>query len=69
VRKHSLGRYDDALKALTQKGIWKSLERFAMKDARQDTAPHVVMFEEVTDDPVARFREVERFFYRLPSPH
>ena len=40
-----------------------------MKDARQNTAPHVVMFEEVMDDPAERFREVERFFYRLPNPH
>ena len=69
VREHSLGRYDDALRALRQKGIWKSLEKFEVSDVRQDTAPHVVMFEEVIDDPVERFREIERFFYRLPSPH
>jgi betaine-homocysteine S-methyltransferase len=69
VREHSLGRYGDALGALRSKGIWKSIDRFAVSDLHEATSPHVVLIEEVADDPVARFQEIERFFYRLPSPH
>jgi betaine-homocysteine S-methyltransferase len=69
VREHSLGRYGDALKALRQKGIWKSLESFRVDDVHKKTSPHIVMIEQVSDDPVERFHEIERFFYRLPSPH
>ena len=69
VREHSLGRYDEALDALRRKGIWRPLERFEVKDIHKETAPHVVLIEVVTADPVARFPEIERFFYRLPAPH
>lgn len=69
VREQSLGRYGDALAALRQKGIWKSVATFTVEDLRRATSPHVVLFEQVIDDPLSRFPEVERFFYRLPSPH
>jgi len=69
VREHSLGRYHDAFEALRRKGIWSNVETFRVEDVHKDTAPHVVMIEEVADDPIGRFHEIERFFYRLPSPH
>lgn len=69
IREHSLGRYHDAIDALRRKGIWKPVDTFHVRDTRRATAPHVVLFEQVIDDPIRRFTEVERFFYRLPSPH
>ncbi len=69
LRQHSLGRYQDTLTALREKGIWKSLDKFLVNDTRKDTSPHVVFFEQITDDAIGRFQEIERFFYRIPSPH
>jgi betaine-homocysteine S-methyltransferase len=69
VRENRLARYDAALDALRACGIWTPVARFRVEDAHQETSPHVVLIEQVTGDPVARFGDVERFFYRLPSPH
>jgi len=69
VRENRLGRYDEALGALRSRGIWTPVERFRVEDAHKETSPHIVLIERVTDDPVARFGEIERFFYRLPSAH
>jgi hypothetical protein len=69
IRENRLGRYEEALAALRTRGIWTAVERFRVEDANTDTSPHIVLIERVVDDPVARFGEVEPFFYRLPSPH
>jgi len=69
VRENRLGRYDEAIGALRARGIWTPVERFRVEDAHKETSPHIVLIERVTDDPVARFGEIERFFYRLPSAH
>ncbi len=69
VRENRLGRYDEALGALRACGIWTPVEQFRVEDTRKETSPHIVLIERVTADPVARFGDVERFFYRLPSPH
>jgi betaine-homocysteine S-methyltransferase len=69
VRENRIGRYDQALGALRERGIWTPVDRFVVEDARKATSPHVVLIERVTDDPVARFPEVARFFFRLPNPH
>jgi betaine-homocysteine S-methyltransferase len=69
VRENRLGRYDDAIGALHARGIWAPVERFRVEDTRKDTSPHIVLIERVIDDPVARFSDVEQFFYRLPSAH
>jgi betaine-homocysteine S-methyltransferase len=69
VRENRLGRYDAALGALHACGLWTPEDRFRVEDALKETSPHIVLIERVTDDPVARFGEIERFFYRLPSPH
>ena len=45
------------------------MERFRVEDGHKETSPHIVPIERVTDDPVARFGEIERFFYRIPSAH
>ena len=45
------------------------MERFRVEDGHKETSPHIVLIERVTDDPVARFGEIERFFYRIPSAH
>ena len=69
VRENRLGRYEEALGALRSRGIWTPVERFRVEDAHKATSPHVIVIERVIDDPVARFGEIERFFYRLPSAH
>ena len=69
VRENRLGRYEDAIGALRSRGIWTPVGRFQVEDAHKETSPHIVLIERVTDDPVARFGEIERFFYRIPSPH
>jgi hypothetical protein len=69
VRENRIGRYDQALGALRERGSWTPVDRFVVEDARKATSPHVVLIERVTDDPVARFPEVARFFFRLPNPH
>lgn len=69
VRAHHLGRYQEALGALRERGIWKSLDAFEVEDSARATAPHCVLVEEVIDDPAVRFAEVEEFFYRIPHPH
>jgi betaine-homocysteine S-methyltransferase len=69
VRENRLGRYDEAIGALHARGIWTPVEQLCVEDAHKDTSPHIVLIERVTADPVARFGEVERFFYRLPSAH
>jgi betaine-homocysteine S-methyltransferase len=69
VRENRLGRYEEALGALRSRGIWTPVERFRVEDAHKATSPHIVLIERITDDPVARFGEIERFFYRLPSAH
>jgi len=69
IRENRLGRYEEALGALRSRGIWTPVERFRVEDAHKATSPHVIVIERVIDDPVARFGEIERFFYRLPSAH
>ena len=69
VRENRVARYEEALGALRALGIWTPLQRFVVEDTQKTTSPHIVLIEQVTDDPVARFAEVERFFYRLPAPH
>jgi betaine-homocysteine S-methyltransferase len=69
VRENRLGRYDEALDALHRLGIWTPVEQFRVEDTHKATSPHVVLIERVTDDPLNRFGEVERFFHRLPAPH
>ena len=69
VRENRLGRYGEAIGALRAHGIWAPVEQFRVEDAHKETSPHIVLIDRVLDDPVARFAEVERFFYRLQSPH
>lgn len=69
VRENRLGRYDAALDALRGCGIWTPEGRFRVEDAHKETSPHIVLIERVTGDPLAQFGKIERFFYRLPSPH
>lgn len=69
VRENRLARYDAALDALRECGIWKPEGRLLVEDAHKETSPHIVLIERVIDDPITRFGEIERFFYRLPSPH
>jgi betaine-homocysteine S-methyltransferase len=69
VRENRLGRYEEAIAALRSLGIWTPVEDFRVEDTHKATSPHIVLIERVIDDPVARFSEIERFFYRLPSAH
>ena len=69
VRENRLGRYEEAIGALRSRGIWSPVERFRVEDTHKQTSPHIVLIERVTDDPVARFGEIEGFFFRLPSTH
>jgi betaine-homocysteine S-methyltransferase len=69
VRENRFGRYDGALDALRAYGIWTPQARFRVEDAHTATSPHIVLIERVTGEAVTRFGEIERFFYRLPSPH
>jgi betaine-homocysteine S-methyltransferase len=69
VRENRLGRYDVALAALRSSGLWTPQEQFRVEDAHKETSPHIVLIERVTGDALARFSEIERFFYRLPSSH
>ena len=69
VRENRLGRYEEAIDALRSFGLWTPVERLRVEDTHKATSPHIVLIERVTDDPVTRFGEVERFFYRLPSAH
>jgi hypothetical protein len=45
------------------------VDQFRVEDRHKDTSPHIVLIERVTDDPVARFGEVARFFHRLANAH
>ena len=69
VRENRLGRYEEAIGALRSLRIWTPVERLRVEDTHKATSPHIVLIERVSDDPVARFGEIERFFYRLPSAH
>jgi betaine-homocysteine S-methyltransferase len=69
VRENRLGRYNAALDALRGCGIWTPEAQFRVEDAHKETSPHIVLIERVTGDAIAVFGEIEKFFYRLPSPH
>ena len=69
ARENRLGRYEEAIGALRTRGIWTPVDCIRVEDAHKETSPHIVLIERVTGDAVARFGEVERFFYRLPSAH